>query len=199
MRKMLALAVTGALAASLTACTVPDEELPVSTPTPTPTSEAKAEGAKAEPEAKEEAQRGSRENPLAPGEARKVGADSSFTVSASKTDYRDGYVVADFTVEVDWDTFNKQAESNGEEPGGPAQPFMSLDFVFMDKEGQTYRDYPIDYDTPDDYALMAGDMFEPAKSQTGAIPIEVPKDKVKGGVWIVSNVIDDRVFIAQKK
>ena len=101
MRKMLALAVTGALAASLTACTVPDEELPVSTPTPTPTSEAKAEGAKAEPEAKEEAQRGSRENPLAPGEARKVGADSSFTVSASKTDYRDGYVVADFTVEVD--------------------------------------------------------------------------------------------------
>lgn len=202
--KVLLPAAALALSASLVACSTAEPELPVSTPSPEQTASASPEetvSTSAAPEVEEpeeEAQRGSRENPLAPGEARKVSEASAWTVSASKTEAGEDWVRADFTIAIDWEALDDQNTAIGRESGDPVTPFWELDIVYMDKDGATYRDLPMSQAAMENYALSQGEVFPPTKSVTGTLAVEVPSDKIEGGLWVVTNVVDDRVFIAPK-
>jgi hypothetical protein len=191
-----ATAVALALIGGLTACT-PE-------PPATTTVEAIQESEEPSPEPTEteepKADPGSRELPLKPGQARKVSEESAFTVGAGKAEVKDGYVQAEFTIGIDWKSMEAQGASGlaDYQPGDPAYPFISMQISFMDKGGKTYTEYPRNFDTNLDYALALPEVFPPAKSQSGYVAVEVPKDKVDGGLWVVSNIANDRVFIAQK-
>lgn len=200
-----ALVAVGILLASLGACSTDEPELPVTTPEatqadaqPEPEAEASPEASEeVEPEPEPEETKGGRENPLKPGEARKLSEESAWTVSASETKVHDGWVEAAFTVGIDWAAIEEQ----GLDPEEPIQPFWSLDIKFVDADGQTYAEYPMDMpldrDTSD-YALSAGEVYQPTEQSTGTMYVEVPQEKVEGGAWVVSNMGGDRVFIATK-
>lgn len=199
-----ALVAVGILLASLSACSTDEPELPVTTPEATqadaqpaePEAEASPEASEeAEPEPEPEETKGGRENPLKPGEARKLSEVSAYTVSAGPTKAYGDWVEAEFTVDVDWAAIEEQ----GLEPGEPVTPFWDLDIKFVDAEGTTYADYPenIPFERDvSDYALSASEVYPPTASAKGTMYVAVPEDKVKGGVWVVSNMVSDRLFIS---
>lgn len=156
-------------------------------PTPTPSAEA---------EVQEEAERGSRANPLAPGEARRLSAESAWTLSAGPTDVNEGYLVLPLTVGIDWESIRAQAEAAGEDPEAPMDPSWSLTVKFVSAAGKTYDEY--DYEaTVADHWFDVGELYPPLETITANVPISVPAEAVEGGVWSIENMAGDRVFIAQ--
>ncbi|MFD7022911.1 hypothetical protein [Promicromonospora sukumoe] len=184
-----------ALIGGLTAC---------SSQTPEPTTLAAVqESASASPEATEpteteeaKPEAGSRENPLKPGQARKLSERSAWTVGATETVQHKGWIQTEFTIGIDWKNLDAQGVR---EEGEPFYPFYEVNITFVGTDGTTYdsTDVPME-------AFMEGytdpyvEVFEPKKSLTGSQVVAVPENKVKGGLWVVSNVAGDRVFIAQK-
>lgn len=166
-------------------------ETEASTPSPTPSVEVVPT-----PEAPA-AERGTRENPLAPGEARKISDSSAWTISAAPTEARDGYVVLPLTVGIDWASVRKQQVEAGEAEGGPTNPVFSLSISFVSASGQTFTEYPISGQVENDWWQL-GEVFEPLESITGNVAVTVPADQVAGGVWSIANTGGDRVFIAQQ-
>lgn len=172
--------VTPAPSVEETATSAPTESpTPTSTPTPTP-----------------EAQRGTRENPLAAGEARRLSEQSAWTISAASTQRESSYVVLPLTVGIDWENLRQQAEDAGEDPEAPTNPVYSLTVKFVAASGKTYDEYPSAEIANDWWAL--DDVYPPTESVTGNVAIVVPAEEQEGGVWSVENMVGERVFIAQQ-
>lgn len=194
MKKLLA---TVGVAAVLvvTGCSAPVESPaapPVTTPpvvseTPTPTPAPEAE-------------RGTRANPLAPGESRKLTNESMWIIGSSKaTVVRDGYVVLPLTIGFDWVAGQEQADA-ADEPwdvdNEGIDPYGSLMVSFVTSKGRTY-------DTMDNYDVTiknefydVGTVYPPTDSVSANVAVSVPDDEVAGGVWRVENYMGDPVFIS---
>lgn len=193
-------ALTLGVALTLTACS--GESTPEVTPAPTVKEEAAAPEVTAEatPEAPApaaEAERGTRENPLAVGEARKLSTESMWTVSAAATDVHDGYVVLPLTIGLDWASFAEQAKASGSNPDDPISPAFMLTVKFVSADGRTFTtmdDYSVDIA---DSLWEIGDVYPPTESVFGNNAVSVPNEAIPGGVWSIENLQGDRVFIAQ--
>jgi hypothetical protein len=146
----------------------------------------------------QKAQRGSRENPLGKGEARRISDESAFTVSFGETEDYGNCIGVPVTAQVDWKNLQQQYEDTGTPADAPATPFLSLSFAFVSKSGESYTDFGDCGAAPIDEAhFMADDMYPPKDQDTAIYYVEVPKGGRNGGLWEVSNSINERVFGAQ--
>ncbi|MFS0699542.1 hypothetical protein AB6N24_06165 [Cellulomonas sp. 179-A 4D5 NHS] len=197
---------------ALTACSAAeDDALPVSTPSVTQEAEPTSTPT---PTPAPESERGSRANPLAPGEARLVGADSAFTVSGGVTTFDawpavqaenefneppvEGrqFVMFPLTVAVDWPTIQKQADEGLAEIDAGINPMWSLTVKYVGSDGTSYGSGPDDYCgvVPDDWSSTQA-VFDSA-TVAGNFCVSVPSAVAQGGTWVVTNVANDAVFIA---
>ena len=190
-------------AGSLSACAVLLALAACTTETPEPTTvEAVQESASASPEPAEteaekpETEPGSRENPLKPGQARKLSEQSAWTVGATETEMHGGWIQAEFTIGIDWKNLEEQ---NVVPDGGSFYPFHEVSITFLGTDGTTYDSADVPMEAfMDGYTDPYVEVYAPKKSITGSQVVAVPEGKVKGGLWVASNVVGDRVFIAQK-
>ncbi|MFL1999512.1 hypothetical protein [Microbacterium sp. A1-JK] len=179
----------------LTACTAtPTLEVttapPVaveSTPTPTPTLEPTPE-----------AVRGTRANPLAVAESRKISEASMWTVGASSaTEVNDGYVVLPVSIGIDWAAYEQQVIESGETVENPsADPWVSLRFEFVTAAGRSFTtmdNYSVNIE---DELYKIGAVYPPADAVSGRVAISVPADQVAGGTWVVQNSAGEQLFMA---
>ncbi|MCR2826708.1 hypothetical protein [Microbacterium sp. zg.Y909] len=153
------------------------------TPTPAPTPDA---------------ERGTRGNPLAVGESRKLSVDSMWSLGAAgPTEIHDGYLVLPMTIALDWDAGEKQAQAEGlslRETG--VDPWASLFVEYVSAGGRSFAtmdDYSVDI--PDDMYNI-GTLYPPVESVGARVAVSVPADQVPGGVWVVKNAQGSAVFIA---
>lgn len=159
---------------------------PSATPTPTPTVEA---------------ERGTRANPLAPGEFRKLSDDSAWTVGAEgPTEVHSGYVVLPLRVGIDWESIRKQASDAGQDPASvDAQgidPYGSLIVRYVTAGGRSYDTFEnYDVQIPGQFWEI-GTVYPPAETFSVKVPISVPDAEIPGGVWTVLNTGNASVFIA---
>ena len=192
-------------AGSLSACAVLFALAACTTEAPEPTTvEAVQESASASPEpaetetetGKSETEPGSRENPLNPGQARKLSERSAWTVGATETETHGGWIQAEFTIGIDWKNLEEQ---NVVPDGGSFYPFHEVSITFVGTDGTTYDSTDVPMEAfMDDYTDPYVEVYAPKKSITGSQVVAVPEGKVNGGLWVASNVAGDRVFIAQK-
>lgn len=162
----------------------------VATPEPTPSEEEPAP----------EAEPGSRENPLAAGEMRRLSEDSMWIVGARATEVHDDYLVLPIILEPDWKAFEDQVENYGADPDAGVSPVASLDITFVAASGQSYRDYDYqDFNSgvPSDEWFSTNDIFPPAEKVEAQYFVNVPSDD-QDGVWRIANSAGDAVFIAQQ-
>lgn len=151
------------------------------------------------PEPTSEAERGTRENPLAVGEYRKITDDSVWTVGAEgPTVTNDGYVLLPLRLEIDWDLAEQKAEASGDSIERGTDPWQVLRVEFVTSDGRSYR-------TMDDHEVevpnsitSVGTVYPPAGPISANVAISVPNEQVDGGTWVVRNSADDVVFIASK-
>src|SRR5690606_8569078 len=99
-------------------------------------------------------ERGARDNPLAPGEARQLSSESAWTVSGGATEAHDGYVVLPLTVGINWDSIREQATAAGEDPDAPMNPLWSLTVKFVSAAGQTFDEYDYEAEIADDWFAL---------------------------------------------
>jgi hypothetical protein len=173
---------TGTSAPELAVTTAPAVGTPSATPTPTV-----------------EAERGTRQNPLAVGESRKISEESMWTVGASApTEIHDGYVVLPLTLGLDWAAGVAQAEALGQ-PWSPedegVDAYGSLRVEFVSAGGRSFT-------TMDNYEVtipnsfyQVGTVYPPADQITANHAISVPADEIEGGLWVLRNGAGDSVFI----
>lgn len=200
-------ALSVALVALLLAACTPDTEdaLPVTTTSPE-AEEASPAATVAEAlptpseedEPEPEAEHGSRENPLAAGEMRRLSAGSMWIVGARATETHDDYLVLPVTLEPDWEAFDTQVKTHGVDPDAGASPVASLDISFVAASGHSYREY--DYQEfeggwPSDEWYQTSDVFPPAERVEARYFVNVPADDQQG-VWRVANSAGEAVFIA---
>lgn len=182
---VLALVLAAAVAMGLVGCSGDEtphvSSIAVKVPTATATAPVEADG--------------TRTNPLGVGESRKVAVGSMWTVAAeAATVVGDGYVVLPLRLEIDWDA----AVANGIDPDSAGvDPWQSLSFNYVTAAGRSYNTNdgfearpPV---PPELYEV--GAVYPPTDSLSANVAITVPSDQVAGGVWRVSNVNDDAVFI----
>lgn len=211
-----------ALALVLAACSgdsapevTPAPETVTETVTSEPTEEATEEATET-PEATEEpaeapAATGTREAPLALGETRKVADGSAWTVglTASNLDAaaairaadeyaeqpKEGerFVLATLQVTVDQAAIEAQgfAMSDGADPRG------SINVSYVAADGTSYETFGGSYCfSQNDFASSAGTLYADGASTAGDFCVVVPADKVDGGLWRVSNLQNDAVWIS---
>jgi hypothetical protein len=188
------------------------DALPVSTPSASPTVEAAEPSETPTPEA--EAERGTRDNPLAPGEARLIAEDSAFTISGGATDFDawpevqaeneynaapvEGrtFVMFPLSISTDWPTVQAQSEAAGSDISGGINPYWVLSTKFVGNDGTSYDTGEDDYCgvVPNDW-MSLGAIFD-TTTVTGNVCVSVPTAVIPGGTWAVSNSNNAAVFIA---
>ncbi|MFC4614437.1 hypothetical protein GXP71_07995 [Cellulomonas sp. H30R-01] len=161
-----------------------------------------------------EAARGSRANPLTPGESRKISDESAFTVSGGATTFdawptvqaenqfntppADGrsYIMFPLSVAIDWPTIQKQAADDGSTTDGGFSAQYSLTVAFVGTDGISYGSNEADYCgvIPNDW-MSVNPVFDSA-TVTGNVCVSAPTQVIPGGTWVVSNVVNDAVFVA---
>lgn len=146
----------------------------------------------------EAAEPGTRSNPLAIGESRRISSDSMWIVGASAaTEVHDGYVVLPITITFDWEAASRNADAEGFDVNETGiDPWSSLNVEFVTAEGRsfsTFDDYTVDI--PNDLYKI-GTVYPPVESVSAAVPISVPSEDVNGGVWAVRNYVGDGVFLS---
>lgn len=209
-------AVGGLLVLSLAACGG-DEQAPEVTPAPVVSeepAEREEEAATQEvaPEPEESAPTaGTREAPLALGEARKLSSASAWTVSAITSDLdaadaitaadeyaptpADGetFVLGTFSIAVDGDAIAAQGMDLANDG---ADPWMSVWFEYVAADGTSFDGTSGTGCYTDDMLHSQGSVYDDGAVVTGDICVAVPTDKVPGGLWRVSNNVNDSVWIA---
>jgi hypothetical protein len=168
--------------------TDPPEAAVTETPTPTPTAEPAPE-----------AEAGTRANPLAVGEFRKLTTESMWTVGAEgATEVHDAYVVLPLRIAFDWASYAQQIADAGQ--GGSVDdgidPWGSLMIEYVTAGGRSYN-------TMDNYNVTipnqfydVGTVYPPAEQVSVNVPVSVPNEEIPGGTWVVKNYNNDAVFIA---
>jgi len=188
-------------ALALTACTgTPAIEVTTNAPAAEVTS---TPSLSATPSATADAARGTRANPLAVGETRKVSEGSMWTVGADATIVNSGYIVLPIRLGMDWEATRQQYRDAGQDPAElentGADPSTSLFVTFVTAGGKTYRDWSyVDADLPQPLLWQVGALYPPAESATAFFPITVPAEDVPGGVWRIENSAGESVFLAQQ-
>jgi len=188
-------------ALALTACTgTPAIEVTTNAPAAEVTS---TPSLSATPSATADAARGTRANPLAVGETRKVSEGSMWTVGADATIVNSGYIVLPIRLGMDWEATRQQYRDAGQDPAElentGADPSSSLFVTFVTAGGKTYRDWSyVDADLPEPLLWQVGALYPPAESATAFFPITVPAEDVPGGVWRIENSAGESVFLAQQ-
>jgi hypothetical protein len=186
-------ACTGTPALEVTTNAPAAEATPTPTPSPTPTVAADAE-------------RGTRANPLAVGESRKISELSMWTVGAdAATITKNGYIVLPIRLGMDWEATRQQYRDAGEDPAAldneGVDPSTSLFVTFVTAGGKTYRDWSSvdsDNDDPQPWLWGVGALYPPAETTTAFFPITVPTEEIPGGVWRVENSAGETIFLAQQ-
>lgn len=215
MRHTILAAVLGLTSFTLVACsggTTPEVTPAPASPTPDATTDAAPTSA-AEPSAAEPAtSTGTREAPLAIGEARKLSPASAWTVAlqASNLDATDAILAADeyaprpadgeafivgtFAITVDGGALAAQGVDVA---NAGVQPWQSLTFQYVAADGSTSFDpFAGTMCSTGSDLYSQGSVFQDGAVVTGDVCIALPGDKVQGGLWRVSNSINDSVWIA---
>lgn len=158
---------------------------PISTPsattTPTPTPDV-------------DIAEGTRANPLEVGESRKLSSDSSWSVGATgPTQVGADYVVLPVQIDIDWDATRAQG---GDPDNDGVDPWAYVLFEYVTAGGKGYdtNTRPSSVDVPDEL-FNVGTVYPPTTTVTGNVVIGVPSAEASGGVWRVSNLRDDAIFI----
>lgn len=182
--------------------TVTAEPTETGTPTTEPTEAATTE----EPAASA----GTREAPLALGETRKVADESTWTVgiTASNLDAAaairaadefaeepgegERFVLATLSVTVD----AAALEAQGIDISEGADPRASLFVSYVAADGTSYDSTAAFCSSANAFITNAGTLYSDGASTSGDVCVVVPADKADGGLWRVSNLNNDAVWIA---
>ena len=193
-RKFTITSLTVAMAI-LSGCSAP-------TPTPTVTTEAPPSAtapSTPSPTPEPQAERGTRDNPLAIGEYRKLSNESMWTVGAeSATVVSDGYVVLPLRLGVDWEAARVQAEAQGASIDSGIDPWQALVTEYVTAEGRSYATMDTyDIDIPNELYTV-GNIYSPVDAISANVAVSVPVEEATGGVWVVRNSSGASVFIASQ-
>ncbi len=179
--------------------TVNAESAPPVTPEPAPTTEAAVE-----------VTAGTREAPLAVGEARKVSEVSAWTVALTAgtldgagairaaDEYApapaegESFVVGTFSVTVDQAAI---AEQGSDLANDGADPGMSLFFSFVAADGTSFDGTSGTSCYTSNMLYSQGAVYADGATVVGDVCVAVPTDKTAGGLWRVSNMVNEAVWI----
>lgn len=200
---------TGALALALAGCGGGDDA-PEVTPAATQAAAEASPAATADP-TEAAPSTGTREAPLAPGESRQVGSDSAWTVSLVSSNLdaaaaiqaadpygpqpADGeaFVVGTFSVTVSGDQIAAQGSDLANEGADPGQ---SLTVTYVAADGTSYDGASGSMCYTQNMLYSQGAVFQDGAVVTGDQCVAVPVDKVPGGLWRVSNIVNDSVWFS---
>lgn len=210
--------------ALVAACSEPEPEVTPAPEEPAVTAEVEApteaeateeaeeeleEGAEQEVEEPDAPTVGTREAPLALGENRKLANDSAWTVGVLASDLdafeavrsadpyqeapEDGevFVLANVSIETDAAALADQGHdiSDGAEPG------YSVLVEFVGNEGRSYDGTSGTWCYTDNLLTEAGVVYDDGVVVTGDVCIAVPEGEVEGGLWRLSNLVNDAVWV----
>lgn len=182
-----------------------------STPEVTPAQTTESAATEAPTEEAPSATVGDREAPLALGEARKLSDESAWTVSLKESNLdaaesiltadewaerpADGEVFVVGTFEISVDAAMLEAQGVDLANDG-VDPWMntSIEFVTADGKGHDGRSGTMCF--TQDMMYDQGMVYEDGASITGDVCLALPADQVDGGLWRVSNTINDNVWIS---
>lgn len=148
-----------------------------------------------------EAEAGTRQNPLAVGEHRKITTDSMWTVGAEgPSQVNDGYTVLPIRVGFDWDAYQKQIDqaAQGGSVDDGADPFQSLLIEYITAGGRSYKTMDNYNVTIENDLFKIGTVYPPAEQISANYAVSVPNEEIPGGMWVVKNFNGDGVFIASE-
>lgn len=183
--KRIPLVLIACVALTLSACSAPASPPEVETITPKPT---QTETTEATPEA----EAGSREAPLPPGEQRKLTDSSMWSVGAEgPTQVGAGYIVLPLHIGMDWDA----ARAQGMQEGDGTDPWTALLIEYVSAGGRSYDQAETYVDVPNQIHEV-GTVYAPLAEVSTNYVVTLPDADVAGGVWKVSNSNGDSVFIA---
>ncbi|MEE6282911.1 hypothetical protein [Georgenia sp. MJ170] len=207
-------ALTGCAAESIPEVT-PAPESEATTPVAATDDTAAADDVEAEAEAEAEETPeptvGDREAPLAIGEARKLSNQSAWTVSlessnldaaeeilasdewADRPAEGEVFVVGTFTVSVDAEPLDAQGIDLANEG---ADPWASIFVEFVAADGRGYDGSSGTMCYTQNMLYEQGTLYEDGASVTGDTCIAVPDEQLDGGLWRISNMVNDNVWIS---
>ncbi|RMI12517.1 hypothetical protein [Cellulomonas triticagri] len=154
---------------------------------------------------------GTREAPLAIGEARKVSEASAWTVALNATNLDAAaaiqaadehaqapaagelFVTGSFTVTVDG---AKIAEQGADLANDGASPGQSLTVTYVAADGTSYDGSSGTMCYTPSMLYSQGAVFQDGATVIGDQCVAVPADKVAGGLWRVSNLANESVWFA---
>lgn len=166
----------------LTACSGPTSP-PVESIAPKPSASA-TEAPADEP--------GTRENPLAISEQRKLSAGSMWSVGAeAATQVGNGYVVLPLHLNLDWDA----AKAQGMPEGEGVDPWTSLFIEYITASGRSYDTWDTYVEVPNQIHDV-GTVYPPLEEVSTNYVVTLPDADIAGGVWKVSNSNGESVFVA---
>lgn len=172
-----------ALVLTITACS--NATPPVETITPSPSIAAASE----EPEA----ERGTRDNPLAIGEQRKITESSMWSVGAeAPSQVGAGYIALPIHITLDWEA----AKANGMPEGEGVDPHMSLWIEYVTASGRSYDTDEVGILDVPNLLFQVGTVYPPLPEISANYVVTLPDAEIAGGVWKVANSNGDAVFIA---
>jgi uncharacterized Zn-binding protein involved in type VI secretion len=202
----------GVLALALVGCSSTDDA-PEVTPAPANAQEQQTETPTTTPTptAEPAASVGTREAPLAIGESRKVSDESAWTVAltASNLDAAPAILAADqyasgpaegesfitgtFTITVDGAAIAAQGSDLANDGADPA---MSLFMEYVAADGTSYDQTSGSMCNTQNSLWNQGAVFQDGASVSGDACIAIPTSAVQGGLWRVSNSVNDSVWFA---
>lgn len=174
---------------------------PSETPSPEPTEQASEEPVVSV---------GTRETPLQLGESRKIATNSAWTVSitvsdldaaeaiaaadewAPKPEAGERFVVATLWVKVDGAAIEAQGFDLSNDG---ADPRASITVSYVAADGTSFNAYSQSWCiTSNSFDEAVGEFFQDGAEGSGDVCIVVPEEKADGGLWRVSNSVNDSVW-----
>lgn len=160
----------------------------------------------------QEETKGTRAAPLALGETRKISDESAWIVGITDSDLdaadsvevldvperelaeNEQFVVATLSVTVD----ESAIEAQGQDINQGANPAASIFVEFVGSDGRGYGLGQGSVCYTDNAFSSTGAIYEGGVTVTGNICIGLPKDAVDGGLWRISNIENEAVWVKSK-
>src|SRR5699024_7558645 len=152
---------------------------------------------------------GTREAPLALGETRKISRASAWIVGIVESDldaedeirdidpYLEGpaegerFVIATLSVSIDASAL----EDQGFDINEGVDPYMSIFLEYVGSDGRGYDESRGSMCFTDDPLSEVGAIYEDGVTVTGDICLSVPESAIDGGLWRISNLDNDAVWV----
>lgn len=158
----------------------------------------------------EVAPEGTRENPLEIGQSRKVSDESAWIVGivesnldaaaeihaadeyAPRPEDGERFIVATLWVQIDGSAIERQGFNLSNDG---ADPRASLFVSYVAEDGTSYEDGGSSWCyTNNDFLDAVGIMYQDGAEGSGDFCIVIPEEKVDGGLWRVSNTVNDSIW-----